>query len=70
MAGKVKLTEAQERILLEARRCCGLVEAYSQRRRSCEKLRDAGLLEKVGLQTMRITPAGRAHLASSGKTEK
>jgi hypothetical protein len=66
MADRVKLTEAQRRILIEARDH-GSVEAYSQRRRSCEQLRDAGLLKKCGLQTMEITPAGRALLASDGR---
>lgn len=78
MAGKVKLTEAQERELRKAadnhfgqtRRPAsgnGLVQAGW--RRKVRSLVSLGLLEQNAHGDYDITPAGRAHLSSSGKTD-
>jgi hypothetical protein len=62
------LSEAQRRIL-ERAATHGRVDAYMQRRRPIEKLRDMGLLEKTGLVSHKITDAGRAALASRLKED-
>lgn len=62
----MKLTPAQIHILRQADEL-GSVDAYMQWRRSVEKLRDLGLLEKFGLVAHRITAAGRAALEETRK---
>lgn len=54
------LTWAQRKLLLRAAE--GPVMGEGRQRRMCERLADAGLLSKVGLQQFEITAAGRAEI--------
>lgn len=64
MAGKVKLTESDFRILTEARDQ-GDVLAVKARVWPCDRLVRLGFLSRNKGRSRSITPAGRAHLASS-----
>ena len=64
-AGK-KLTKAQKEILREGNSFGG-VNGEAQRRRTCERLAKAGLMERGGLRTFYTTEAGRAAINGGAK---